>query len=133
MQKKMQINNCRKSDKQHQKGKLRTENKWRWKKNRQRKQWGRRELCLPYLFYFSDYLIRHRVLFKDRLFKIRWRNSERCCQSKLLLKKHSYVPVLFTTFALQWSSFFNDNLYFYVKFANFCIVRDVFPCQETTE
>lgn len=33
-----------------------------------------------YPVYFLEYLIRYRVLFKDRLFKIGWTNSERRCQ-----------------------------------------------------
>lgn len=37
------------------------------------------EESYAYPVYFLKYLIRYRVLFKDRLFKIAWINSERCC------------------------------------------------------
>lgn len=120
--KKMQINNYRKSDKQHQKGKCRTE-KQKWKKKSQRRYQGRRELFLYYLFYFPEYLIRYRVLFEDRLFKIRWRNSDKvnCFWINVLI----HMSVLFTMSAPQWSSSFNDDLHFHVKFVNFCIARNV--------
>lgn len=116
----MQINNCRKSDKQYQKRRLRIE-KQKWKKKTHSKHRGRRELSPSCLFYFPEYLIRYRVLFKDRLFKIGkkfWKMlSEVYC---FWLNSYPWTIVLFTIFAPHWSFSFNDPLYFPVKSAHFC-------------
>lgn len=105
-------------------GRFRTE-KQKWTKKRHRRHWGRRELCLSCLFPWISHEVQSAI---QRQTIQNWMDKFWKMLSKVYcfwVNSYSCMILLFTIFAPHWSFPFNDHLYFPVKCANFCIIRNV--------